>query len=211
MLTKGLSPKTKDNLESLGKLSFVSKYYLAGGTGLSLHLGHRFSYDLDFFSKKPEIPAVISQHLLDLGRLEILQNDSGSFNGSLNGIKLSFFNYPYPLLFKPLLFQGIKIASVLDIACMKIVAISERGTKRDFIDLFFICYQSSFDKIIELFSQKYHKVNYNLIHILKSLVYFEDAENDPEPQMIEKVNWQEVKQFFEKEAIRLGKKFLIKR
>ena len=122
--------------------------------------------------------------------------------------KLSFFKYPYPLLFKPLPFKGVNIAHVFDIACMKIVAISERGTKRDFIDLYFICKTNPLDEMFELFRKKYQLVKYNIIHILKSLVYFEDAENDPEPQMIEKVDWEEVKNFFEKEAVRLGKKYL---
>lgn len=208
MFTKGLSPKTKTNLESLSKVNFVKKYYLAGGTGLSIHLGHRFSYDLDFFSKNPEIPAAINNQLLNLGKLEILQNDIGTFNGKLNNIKLSFFKYPYPLLLKPLIFKGIKLASVSDIACMKIIAISERGTKRDFIDLYFICKSIKIEKIFNLLSKKYKSVNYNSLHILKSLVYFDDAEDDPEPTMIKKINWEDVKRFFEKEAIRLGKKYL---
>lgn len=210
MFTKGLSPKTQSNLESLTALSFVNKYYLAGGTALALHFGHRFSHDLDFFSQNPESTQIIRGGLEGRGKLEIIQNDFGTFNGILNDVKISFFVYKYPLLYSPKLYKSIKIADVLDIACMKLDAVSSRGTKRDFIDLFFICQKTSLSKILSLYLKKYALVKVNRLHIIKSLVYFVDAENDPMPQMIGKASWGEVKVFFEKEAVRLGKKYLKK-
>lgn len=97
MFTKGLSKQTEKNLEILGKIPFVSKYYLAGGTALSLHFGHRFSFDLDFFSQTPEKSIVISSQLKEKGQLEIFQNDEGTFNGRFNNVKLSFFNLSLPI------------------------------------------------------------------------------------------------------------------
>lgn len=208
MFTKGLSSKTQSNLESLTSLPFVKNYYLADGTALALHFGHRFSHDLDFFSQNPNSSEIIRDSLEETGKLEIIQNDYGTFNGILNGVKISFFIYKYPLLYPIKVYKGIKIADILDIACMKLDAVSSRGTKRDFIDLFFICQKTSLSKILSLYLQKYAMAKVNKLHIIKSLVYFTDAEGDPVPQMIEKIDWEKIEAFFEKEAVRLGKKYL---
>lgn len=102
---------------------------------------------------------------------------------------------------------GIRVADLRDIGCMKIDAISSRGMKRDFIDLFFICKELiSLKNLLSLFKRKYKSVNYNMMHILKSLVYFEDAENNPMPKMIVPVSWQEVKNFFKKEIRKINNK-----
>lgn len=197
MFTRGLSKQTQKNLESLKKPAFIGSYYLAGGTALSLHFGHRFSNDLDFFSQTPIAPEVIRSELSALGNLEIFQNDKGTFNGVLNGVKLSFFIYPYGLLKPSSDFNGIKIADIVDIACMKIDAISSRGTKRDFIDLYFICNRfKPVEVLLKSYSKKYSKAKFNKLHIVKSLVYFEDAEGNPMPEMIEKVDWTKVKEYF---------------
>lgn len=197
MFTKGLSQATQKNLESLKKAAFVKNYYLAGGTSLSLHFGHRFSNDLDFFSQTPAAPEIIRSQLSILGNLEIFQNDEGTFNGTLNKVKLSFFIYPYNLLKPALDFNGLKIADIADIACMKIDAISSRGTKRDFIDLYFICEKfKPIDELLNFYSKKYAPVKFNKLHIIKSLVYFDDAENNIMPKMIEKIDWKEIKRYF---------------
>jgi len=201
MFTTGLSKQTQKNLVSLGSASFVRNYYLAGGTALSLHFGHRFSKDLDFFSQTSATSGLIRLELLKLGNLEIFQNDEGAFSGTLNDVKLSFFIYPYRLLEPALNFREIKVAGVPDIACMKIDAISSRGTKRDFIDLYFICQQfKPIEDLLQLYSKKYREAKFNGLHILKSLVYFADAENDVMPEMIKKISWEEVKEYFRKEA-----------
>lgn len=200
MFTKGLSEQTQKNLALLSNVPFVSSYYLAGGTALSLHFGHRYSHDLDFFSENPEKSIVISGNLKNTGSLEIFQNDEGTFNGQLNGVKLSFFVYPYRLLRKPVEYTNVKIASVEDIGCMKIDAISSRGTKRDFIDLYFICKKYPLPELLALFQKKFEGVEYSYLHICKSLVYFEDAEHDLEPEMLKKIEWKTVKEYFLKEV-----------
>ena len=205
MFVRGLSKQTQSNLESLKNASFVKNYYLAGGTALSLHFGHRFSYDLDFFSQNPVKPEVIRSGLSKLGKLEIFQNDEGTFNGVLNGIKLSFFIYPYPLLFPRHDYAGIKLADIKDIACMKLDAISRRGTKRDFIDLYFICKNYRLDYLLELYEQKFAKYNVPVWHAVKSLGYFARADENDLPEMLQPVDWNHVKHFFETEAFRLAK------
>jgi hypothetical protein len=107
--------------------------------------------------------------------------------------------YKYPLLAPLKKIEGIKVADIKDIGCMKISAISSRGSKKDFIDLFFICQKIALGKMLQFFEKKYKEIDYNIMHIIKSLVYFEDAEKDPMPKMLIPVSWQKVKKFFQKE------------
>lgn len=201
MFTRGLSAQTQANLAFLSATPFIRNYYLAGGTALSLYYGHRFSNDLDFFSPQPEQPMTIEVQLKDHGNLEVFQNDEGTFNGQLNGVKLSFFAYPYPMISPLIHYHEISVASVDDIACMKLSAISSRGTMRDFIDLYFICQkEKSLPELLALFGKKYKGVKYNKLHLLKSLVYFEDAQKDIKPKMIEKVDWITVTGYFQSQV-----------
>lgn len=208
MFTTGLSKTTQSNLALLGREAWISPFYLAGGTACSLYCGHRFSFDLDFFTLQSFNPKTITQSLKPLGKLSVDQDNEGTFLGHLNGIKISFFMYPYPLLFNPKVYQGVKVADIRDIACMKIDAISTRGTKRDFIDLFLICQKYKLPLLLTLFGKKYKGVDYNLFHIIKSLSYFKYADEQEIPKMISNISWQEVKKFFTEEVKRLSKKYL---
>ena len=87
------------------------------------------------------------------------------------------------------------LADERDIAAMKILAISDRGSKKDFVDLFVLLKTYSLDNILEFFNEKYKDYNYNMLHILKSLIYFFDADLDPEPIYINPINWVEIKKF----------------
>lgn len=172
----------------------VSGFYLAGGTALALELGHRISIDLDFFSTDNFSTKEIADKIKTKGRLEISSKDDGTLNGSLDGVKISFFKYPHKLLFKTKEYHGVALADERDIAAMKILAISERGSKKDFIDLFVILRIYSLNDILAFFNEKYKDYNYNMLHILKSLIYFSDADLDPEPVYINLINWSEAKE-----------------
>lgn len=203
-----ISRKTKASLEILKKANVLEGFYLAGGTGLALQLNHRLSLDLDFFSLKEINIKNLIQKIKKLGRLSIEKESEGTLICRLNGTRLTFLRYEYPILFNLKAIEGIKVASVQDIGCMKISAISSRGTKKDFIDLYFICQKIvPFQKLLKLFEKKYKSVNYNMLHILKSLSYFRDAERNPMPKMINQVSWHEVKNFFKKEIVSSGIKF----
>ena len=202
-----ISKKTKANLEILTKEAVLKNFYLAGGTGAALQLKHRVSLDLDFFTKKDIDTKTLIQKIKILGKFYIERETENTLIGIFNGTRLSFLKYDYPLLFEPKQIQGIKVADLRDVGCMKIDAISSRGMKRDFVDLFFICKELiSLKDILSLFKRKYKSVNYNMMHILKSLVYFEDAENNPMPKMIVHVYWQEVKSFFKEEIRKINNK-----
>jgi len=202
-----ISTKTKDNLEILTREGILKSFYLAGGTGVALQLKHRVSIDLDFFTKKDIDTKTLIQKIKTWGEISIERETENTLIATFNGTRVSFLKYDYPLLFDLKQIKEIKVADLRDIGCMKIDAISSRGMKRDFIDLFFICKEViSLKNLLSLFKRKYKSVNYNLMHILKSLTYFEDAENNPMPKMIVPVSWQEIKNFFKKEIKKINDK-----
>jgi predicted nucleotidyltransferase component of viral defense system len=201
MFEQTLSADTKSNLAAIGQTPLARQYYLAGGTAVALHLGSRFSFDLDFFSKEHISIDVVLQTLRALEQIETFRATADTLNGRLNGYRISFFIYPYPVLEPFAGYAGVQIASLTDLAAMKVDAFNRRGTKRDFVDLYFICQRSfPLDKALELLFQKFKDYNINPVNVFKSLVYFGDAEKDDTQQMIEKVPWREVKGFIQKES-----------
>ena len=194
MCEQVISAKTKRLLESLDKIEIIKNFYLAGGTALALQLGHRKSIDLDLFSEKDfsteELKTVLSQ----VGKLKVYSEEERTLNANLNGVKISFLGYKYKMLFPLIKYGGnLKLADTRDIACMKIDAISSRGSKKDFIDLYFLLKKYPLKKILGLFSKKYKDIKYSQLHILKSLIYFQDAERDPLPVMLEDISWSKIK------------------
>lgn len=181
------------NFLEIKQPTFLDSFYLSGGTGLSLQIGHRESEDLDFFNEKPFNLLSLEAELSGLGLLENTELAPGTINTYINSVKLQFLEYGYPLLEPTTVWKGIKISSVLDIACTKLQTVSMRGSKKDFVDLFFLLELHSLPELLEKATQKYARVNYNQAHILKSLVYFEDAELQPMPRIIKDVKWDEMK------------------
>ena len=205
MFSETLSPDTARLIEKIRNSPWLSSYYLAGGTALALHLGHRTSIDLDFFTESEVEEMTTVDYLRKAGDLRLDQMGSGTIVGSLDGVRISFFKYPYRLLESLTEWNGLKVASIYDIALMKMVAIFQRGSIKDFIDLFFVAREfKPIDALITELSIKYVGVQFNTNHILRSLCYFEDAENEPMPSMIAACDWQEVKAYFVNEVKRLS-------
>jgi predicted nucleotidyltransferase component of viral defense system len=185
-------------LDKIADTEIARPFYLAGGTALAVHLGHRISIDLDFFT--PEHFAVVSlrDNLAALGTLTVTsESEDGTFNGILNGVSVSFFIYPV------IPFAGISLADERDIAAMKIDAVSSRGSKKDFIDIYFLLEKYHLQELIGFFETRFCNIQYNKLHILKSLSYFENAEEEAMPKMIKAVSWDEVKRKISQEAKKL--------
>lgn len=188
-----IEQKTKRVLEIIAKEPFSKNFYLAGGTALAILLEHRESIDLDWFKTESFSHENIKKQLKHASNFEITKEDAGTLHCLINGVKTSFLLYPYKNLFPLIDFESIKMADERDIATMKVDAISSRGSKKDFVDLYFLLEKYSLDEILKFFSEKYHDIKYNRVHILKSLTYFESAEKEPMPNMIKKVEWEEIK------------------
>ena len=134
----------------------------------------------------------------------------GTLYGTLCGAQVSFIAYPFFIPKEPFLRYGnVRILPKKDIAVMKIVAISQRGRKRDFIDLYWYSqHQEPLIDVIKRLPEQYPSVAHDYHHILKSLVYFTDAENDPMPQLNFSADWDEVKNFFRREVTDAAKELL---
>lgn len=207
MFTKTLFGKTKDALALLGDSQLLNKAYLAGGSACALQLGHRISVDLDFFMPLEFDTKRLIKSLKDISNFKIEQEGRGTVLGNVEGVRFSIFAYKYPVLFPHKRLFKINILDLRDISAMKIDTIATRGKKRDFIDIYYICQKGlPLEKILSFYNRKFGKLSSNIIHIQKSLVYFVDAEIEQMPKMVKKITWDEVKRFFEKEALRLAKK-----
>jgi hypothetical protein len=201
--------KTRKVIEKLGeRFPMIDNIYLAGGTGLALQIGHRKSYDLDFFTNKEfEVNEVID-FLKDNFDTQLEMSDKRTIKAEIDGVRFSLFYYDYPLLSRFEKFGEINLASIKDIAAMKLVAITNRGAKRDFIDIYFISKMEGLEKLLEYYEKKYKKVKPNIYNVLKGLVYFDDAEDESMPRMIKSVSWDKVKEYFRDEVKKIVRKRL---
>lgn len=190
---KILPPEQIKLLKNLTNEEWLKKFYLAGGTGLALQIEHRESIDLDFFTNLNFDYRDIIQKISNFGDFIGRTKDENTIHGQLNNVEISFFKIPYKLLEKPIDYKNLRLASLLDIGCMKLEAIAHRGTKKDFIDLYFLLKRFSLHELLLNCRKKYGTVE-NIYHIVRSLSYFEDAEkDDTKISMLVKVEWQKIK------------------
>lgn len=203
MHPKVLPTGSRKLLDSLKKSSSqaLKGWTLAGGTGLALQTGHRISEDFDFFRNKGMDIRGLRTSLVNTGKYETLQEYEHTLTVILHETKLSFFSVPDPFIYDVKPYSFFSIADVRDIALMKLVAVSNRGSRKDFVDLYTILRSGpKLSDYFALLSRKYGPQRINVYHILKSLTYFADAENEPMPVMLEPFNWKECKAFFVREA-----------
>jgi hypothetical protein len=172
-------------------------FYLAGGTACAIQLHHRISVDLDFFQEAQFQADALAQQLSLEGIVLAAEEVSpGTVKGTLMETSVSFFHYPYPLLDNPSVWEGIKVASLLDLGLMKITAIASRGAKKDFVDLYYILQHVAPQYLFSRFSEKYPIGRLDPYHYMRSLTYFADAETEPDPRMLMPWSWAETKEYF---------------
>lgn len=210
MFESALPRNAQSTLAVLGKTKVLPpKTYLAGGTSLALQLGHRISVDFDFFTPSEFNQEKLSRVLSKIGQFSTKNIAKNTLFGKFNEVDFSIFTYANPLLFKTTSYKKINLASPKDIGAMKIPAILTRGVRKDFIDLYFLSKMGiSLDDCLHYFDRKYKQLDNQLYGIIRSFSYFEEARKSDMPPMIKKVAWTEIEKFFEKEAIRLAKKYL---
>jgi hypothetical protein len=194
MHPKVLSPAAWKTIRALVAGGWVQPWTLAGGTGLALHLGHRYSEDLDFFREDLFEPDRLAGELSTIGSLSIQSRSDDTLHLVLQGLRISFLRTQAPLLFRGTAYRGLLVADPRDIAAMKAIAIGGRGSRKDFVDLyFFLQAGGSLDGVLSLVRRRFENVDYNEYHLLKSLAYFEDAESEPMPRMVRDVEWEAIK------------------
>ena len=205
--TPGLSDEQRCALDRLSKLPVMAEFYLAGGTAFGIHLAHRASADLDFFSRTPHADFdVIKRALGDcFGRVEVRTQTDSSLHLLCDGLPIDFVRYPYPLLDPPTDTLGIGLAGLRDLAAMKLAAISRRGLRRDFWDLHeALASGVTLRECGEAYLQRFGIREADLYHVLRALTYFDDAEKDPVfPRGLDATRWDTIKGFFRKEAPKL--------
>jgi hypothetical protein len=190
-------------LEALGRTQAVRPFYLAGGTALALHLGHRYSFDFDWFTEEQFDPEALQKGLAGLPGFNIIRQTEGSLIVEIERIESSFFHVAHPLIRPVAPYKGVSIASLQDVLCMKLAALWQRGAKRDYIDIYFgIRKAVSLNELLDLMKEKYSAFAFSEYHCLRSLSYFDDVENEPMPQMREEVTWDEIKKFLTDESRR---------
>lgn len=190
-----------DILEKIINKISIKKYYLAGGTALALQTGIRESFDFDFFIQTEFDENLLIQELEEIGRLEVTVCRKGTVHAILNGVQVTFLHFENSLVEDKVTTEEIKglyLASIKDIAIMKLIAISQRGTKKDFFDLYYICnnFDITIKDILNMSDRKYDKNKINYLHIIQSLAYFEDAEDENLPKVFIKYDWDTIKKYY---------------
>ncbi|OGR58632.1 MAG: hypothetical protein A2X36_00570 [Elusimicrobia bacterium GWA2_69_24] len=178
----------------------AADFYLAGGTALALRLGHRVSLDLDLFSDRNALGAAERQALLRgltaSGPVKIREEKDGTCHLDLGGTSVSLFHYAYPALGRCERWSGLAVASLDDIAAMKLSAVLGRGSKKDFIDLHELCRRLGLERVMKAGGRKFSRHRDFPLQAARALVYFEDADKEAMPRMLASTTWEEVKSYF---------------
>ncbi len=176
-------------LKRVSKNTGFSKFYLAGGTSLALQIGHRKSVDLDFFSSEPFSSNITSELKDDYKAISISNN---SIELIVENTKVMFWYFAFPLIKELVKKEKLSLADPLDIGLMKLLAIQGRTTKKDIIDLYFIDKEIiKLEDLLELFESSYKETSFNAYSSLKSLFDIEKLKNDPMPEMLKEVSFDE--------------------
>jgi len=184
-------------LKKILAIDIFKELRLVGGTSLALQIGHRISVDLDFFGKLDADEISIRKALNLIGEVKLIHKTENINIFTIDGIKVDMVNYPYPWLDDVLEEDHLQLADKKDISAMKLAAILGRGTKKDFIDLFFLLKEYSLRQLLEFYEQKYH--DGSVFMVLRSLVYFDDADDELMPKMFEDLDWKLIKKSISKD------------
>ena len=171
-------------------------YYLGGGTTIAIYLGHRHSVDLDWFTEEGITdPMRLAQNIRDKGIPFVTgQIERGTLHGTISGVRISFLEYKYPLL-KPLIIwqkAACQLATLEDLACMKLSALTQRGSKKDFVDICALGLRYfSLRDMLRLYQKKFSVEDMG--HVLYGLSYFDDADKERLPKMFWDTDWRTIK------------------
>lgn len=197
-------------LRHLGPFATERGFYLGGGTAVAIHLGHRRSVDLDWFTPDsfPDPPGLARALAAGHGpALTVESVDRGTLHGVVNRVRVSFLEFRYPALQPTVEWPayGCRLASLEDLACMKLSAIANRGARKDFVDLYALGRAGlALDRMLELYRERFQTRDVG--HVVFSLTYFEDAEDEAMPEMLWELAWDEVKRTIQEWVLDLARR-----
>jgi hypothetical protein len=206
-----VSPTLRDLLRIIGPQPFAQRFYLAGGTALALRLGHRRSVDLDFFSATDEVLYGVRREILNALASyapQAIEDVDGNLLLIMSGVRVGFFSYGYPLLEPPDDVEGVAVASLVDVGLMKLDALISRGSRKDFYDLYWVAQQAPLAYLLGLGRAKYPYARDFELMAVESLVLFDNADRDLQPDLWVDLPWPHVRQFFIDQAQALGRTWL---
>ena len=204
--TQTAEGSTLELLRSLQQKDYLNGFYLAGGTALALYYGHRKSIDIDLFTNQPFDATWLLEQIQQDYPVHLYHTAQGTIKGNINKVNVDLISHRYPYLEEHLIFDGYKLMSEKDIIAMKLNAISVSGQRsKDFIDIFFALETHSIASVLSYYRKKYKQEGD--MHILKSLVYFNDVDLSDWPVLLKKpaLKWKEVKVRLEKEVLAYAK------
>ncbi len=188
-----LNANTLELLNFLMSKTYLQNFVLVGGTSLALQIGHRISVDLDMFANLPFDTSLLKSELEDdFPSFRVELERTNTLITSINGVQVDFIRFKYGFNYPFLIQESIRLADIRDIAAMKLDAIAGRGMKKDFYDLHFLLKIFSLPELLDFYQQKYQHTT--IFHLIKSLTYFLEAENNPQPLIFDKkITWAKVK------------------
>ncbi|MDP3724294.1 MAG: nucleotidyl transferase AbiEii/AbiGii toxin family protein, partial [bacterium] len=194
----------KPQWKILKTLLGLKSFTLAGGSALALQIGHRQSNDLDFFSSRTISPSLIKQiqRLFPTEQIQPIISTGDELTVFLEGVKVTFLFYPFPVLFKPLVEDNVTMFAPKEIAAMKSYTIGRRGSLKDYVDLYFLIKEkyTTLEEIVSMAEKKYQEV-FNGRLLLEQLVFFDDIPDDKIVFLKHPVSREKLRCFFE-QAIR---------
>ncbi len=191
LFLNAVQPELATLLKRLMGLDCLKDFYLVGGTALALRLGHRISVDIDLFSSDGFDAKDLSAQLIDTVGMKQAESLRNTVRGNVDGIKMEYIAHQYPLLEAVETIEGIRLASLKDLAAFKGNAIANRGAKKDFWDVHALLKHYSREELIKFCGKKYQ--GESMWNLEKSLVYFDDAELDPDPRDLQGLTWVDIK------------------
>ena len=194
LYSKSVNKEVLELIYSLQDKSYFREFFLVGGTGLALQIGHRKSDDIDLFTTNDFNQKNLLERLeSDFGfAMDYIENNT--LKGVIKGVKIDLLSHKYALIHPVLKIKEVRVASIQDISAMKINAISNDGTRvKDYIDVYFLLQDYSIGQLLENYQAKYELRN--TLHALKSLNYFDEVDTVDWPELIKEkgLTWEHIK------------------
>lgn len=190
---EALKPGMLELLKGLCSIKELENFALIGGTNLAIRFGHRVSEDLDFFSldefKESETDMLIKKKYPGM---IITEKDKQFRKYIINGIKVQFLRFNYPMLKEIDVIEGMRMYSLEDTIAGKMSAIVNRGMKRDFYDVYELLKTRKIGELVGLYAKKFDD---NTVTTIKALIDFQKADGEKEnPMSLNNIKWEQVKE-----------------